>query len=297
MDEERTGSSRAIAGSDERVLVLGAGQMGGGIAQVAALAGYRVTMCDVSQAVLDRGLAAIRRSLERMAARGPLTAADADAAIGRIAPSTDPAAGKDAFLAIEAVVEDVTTKVDLWRRLDGILAPEALRASNTSSISITRLAAATSQPERFIGMHFFNPVAVMKLCELTRGMATSDATYAAVRAAAERMGKTTVEARDYPGFVANRILMPLINEAVYALMEGVASAADIDQVAKLGLNHPMGPLALADLIGLDTCLFVMEVLHRDLGDPKFRPCPLLRKYVEAGWLGRKSGRGFFAYGT
>jgi 3-hydroxybutyryl-CoA dehydrogenase len=281
----------------ERILVLGAGQMGGGIAQVAALAGYRVTMCDVSQGLLDRGLAAIRRSLDRMVARGPLTAAEAEAAVARITPVTDPAAGQDAHLAIEAIVEDVTAKVDLWRRLDGILSPQAFRASNTSSISITRLAAATSRPERFIGMHFFNPVPVMRLCELIRGMATSEETYAAVRAAAERMGKTTVEARDYPGFVANRILMPLINEAVYALMEGVASAADIDQVAKLGLNHPMGPLALADLIGLDTCLSVLEVLHRDLGDPKFRPCPLLRKYVEAGWLGRKSGKGFFEYGT
>ena len=276
-----------------RVTVVGAGQMGAGIAQVAAVAGDDVTLVDVAPAQLERARAEIERSLGRMVEKGRVEAAAAEAALGRIATAAEPA---PADLAIEAATEDVDLKLRIFRDLDAAAGDGAVLASNTSSIPITRLAAATSRPDRVVGMHFMNPVPVMPLVELIRGLDTSDEAVAVVRAAAERMGKTVAEARDYPGFISNRILLPMINEAVYCLMEGVGERDAIDTVMHLGMNHPMGPLQLADLIGLDTCLAILEVLHDGLGDPKYRPCPLLRTYVEAGRLGRKSGRGFYEYG-
>ena len=275
--------------SFEHVLVVGAGQMGGGIAQVVATSGRRVSLHDPFPGATERARDAMARSLAKLAEKG---GPDPDAVLARVEPVDDLVA---ADLMIEAVVEDAATKEDVFRRADETLPPEAILASNTSSIPITRLAAVTARPERVIGMHFFNPVPVLKLVEVIRGLQTSDETTAAIVALAEDLGKTPAEARDFPGFVSNRILMPFINEACYALMEGVAEAEAIDTIAKLGFAHPMGPLALADLIGLDTCVAIMEVLHEGLGDPRYAPCPLLRQYVQAGRLGRKSGRGFHEY--
>ncbi len=272
------------------VLVVGAGQMGSGIAQVVAASGRRVSLYDSAPGAVERGLETMRRSLTKLADKG---GPDPDQVLARV----EPAAGLvEADLMIEAVVEDARVKEEVFRQADAVLPPQAVLASNTSSIPITGLAAATGRPDRVIGMHFFNPVPLMALVEVVRGLHTSEETAAAVVELARELGKTPAEVRDYPGFVANRILMPLINEAAYALMEGVADAQAIDTIARLGLNHPMGPLALADLIGLDTCLAIMEVLHRDFGDPKYAPCPLLRRYVAAGRLGRKSGGGFYEYG-
>jgi 3-hydroxybutyryl-CoA dehydrogenase len=277
----------------ETVCVVGAGQMGSGIAQVAAVAGYEVTLVDVAPKQLEKARSGIEGSLAKLVEKGKVEAADAESAVGRIATAGEPG---PADLAIEAATEDVDLKLRIFRDLDAAAGDGAILASNTSSIPITRLAAATSRPERVVGMHFMNPVPLMPLVELIRGLETSDEAAAAVRAAAERMGKTVAESRDYPGFIANRILLPMINEAVYCLMEGVGDRESIDTVMKLGMSHPLGPLQLADLIGLDTCLAIMEVLHEGLGDSKYRPCPLLRSYVEAGRLGRKSGRGFYEYG-
>jgi 3-hydroxybutyryl-CoA dehydrogenase len=273
----------------EHVLVVGAGQMGGGIAQVVAASGRRVSLHDAAPGAVERGLGAIRRSLEKLAEKG---GADPDDVLARIEPVDDLVA---ADLLVEAVVEDAAVKEAIFRHADEVLPAGAILASNTSSIPITRLGAATSRPQQVIGMHFFNPVPVLKLVEVIRGLETSDETAAAVVTLAQELGKVPAEARDLPGFVSNRILMPFINEAAYALLEGVATAEDVDTIAKLGFAHPMGPLALADLIGLDTCVAIMEVLHEGFGDPKFAPCPLLRQYVQAGRLGRKSGRGFYAY--
>jgi 3-hydroxybutyryl-CoA dehydrogenase len=277
-----------------RVLVVGAGQMGAGIAQVAASAGLRVTLVDVGEEQLARGLAGIAASLAKLAAKGQCD--DPEAVLARIATSTDITAAADAELAIEAASEDVELKLALFRQLDAALDAGAVLASNTSSIPIGRLAAATKRPAQVCGMHFMNPPALMPLVELIRGLETSDATVATVRAAAEAMGKTVAEARDVPGFLANRMLLPMLNEAAFCLYEGVGDAEAIDTVMRLGMSHPLGPLALADLIGLDTCLAILEVLHDGFGDPKFRPCPLWRQYVEAGRLGRKAGRGFHEYG-
>jgi 3-hydroxybutyryl-CoA dehydrogenase len=279
----------------ERVAVIGAGQMGNGIAHVFAQNGFDVAMLDVSADALDRGKATIASNLDRQIKKGTLQAGDKDAILGRVttAQRLDAAAG--ATLVIEAATENRDLKFKIFGELDAAADRAAVLATNTSSISITEIAARTKRPEQVIGMHFMNPVPVMQLVEVIRGLATSDATTQRVLQLAAAIGKTAVEVQDYPGFVANRILMPMINEAIYCLMEGVGSAESIDTVMKLGMNHPMGPLALADLIGLDTCLAILEVLHGGLGDPKYRPCPLLRKYVAAGWLGRKSKRGFHAY--
>jgi 3-hydroxybutyryl-CoA dehydrogenase len=274
------------------VLVAGAGQMGAGIAQVVAASGRRVTLVDEQAGAVERGLERIGASLEKLAARGE-TLEPAEV-LARVEPGESLV---EADLLIEAIVEDAAAKEALFRAADALLPPAAILASNTSSIPITRLAAATGRADRVAGMHFFNPVPVMALVEVIRGLETSDETAAAIAELAVELGKTPAEARDLPGFVANRILMPLINEAAYALLEGVASAEAIDDIARLGLNHPMGPLALADLIGLDTCVSIMEVLHEGLGNPKYAPCPLLRQYVAAGRLGRKSGRGFHSYGS
>ena len=273
----------------EQVLVVGAGQMGGGIAQVVATSGRRVLLHDEVPGAVERALAAMERSLAKLAEKG---GADPAEVLARVTPVE---AIVNADLMIEAVVEDAEVKKAIFRAADAILAPEAVLASNTSSIPITLLAAATARPERVIGMHFFNPVPVLKLVEVIRAVQTSDETAAAIVALAEDLGKVPAEARDFPGFVSNRILMPFVNEAAYALMEGVAEPEAIDTIAKLGFAHPMGPLALADLIGLDTCVSIMEVLHEGLGDPKYAPCPLLRQYVAAGRLGRKTGRGFYVY--
>ncbi len=275
----------------EHVLVVGAGQMGGGIAQVVAASGRRVSLHDAVPGAVERGLGTMRKSLTKLAEKG---GADADEVLARVEPVGDLVA---ADLLIEAIVEDAETKRDLFRRADETLPPEAILASNTSSIPITSLGAATSRPDRVIGMHFFNPVPLLKLVEVIRGLETSDETARRITQLASDLGKTAAEAHDYPGFVSNRILMPFINEAAYALLEGVAEAEAIDTIAKLGFAHPLGPLALADLIGLDTCVAIMDVLHDGLGDPKYAPCPLLRQYVQAGRLGRKSGRGFYEYRT
>ena len=273
----------------EHVLVVGAGQMGGGIAQVVAASGRRVSLYDAAPGAVERGLGAIGKSLARLAEKG---GGDPEEVLARIEPADDLVA---ADLMIEAVVENADVKRDIFRRADELLPATAVLASNTSSIPITLLAAATSRPDRVIGMHFFNPVPVLKLVEVIRGLETSDETAQAISALALDLGKTPAEARDLPGFVSNRILMPFINEAAYALLEGVAEPEAIDTIAKLGFAHPLGPLALADLIGLDTCVAIMEVLHEGLGNPKYAPCPLLRQYVQAGRLGRKSGRGFYSY--
>jgi 3-hydroxybutyryl-CoA dehydrogenase len=279
----------------DRIAVLGAGQMGNGIAHVFAQHGFPVTMIDISRDALARGRDTIAKNLDRQVKKGTLPAAEKDATLERIRlePSVDSAA--DATLVIEAVTENRDLKFRIFADLDRAVNADAILASNTSSISITEIAARTQRAEQVIGMHFMNPVPVMQLVEVIRGLATDDATTSRVLGLAKAVGKTPVEVNDYPGFVANRVLMPMINEAVFCLMEGVGTAEAIDTVMKLGMNHPMGPLALADLIGLDTCLSILEVLHGGLGDPKYRPCPLLRKYVAAGWLGRKSGRGFYSY--
>jgi 3-hydroxybutyryl-CoA dehydrogenase len=279
----------------ERLAVVGAGQMGSGIAQVAAQAGLEVALADATPELARRAHEKLGATLGKLVEKGKLSMSERGAVLGRIRPAAalEECAGAD--LAVEAIVEDEQAKKDLLRRLDGLLAPHAILASNTSSISITALGAATRRPAQLIGMHFFNPVPVMQLLEVTRGLQTSEATYQAAVAFGRRLGKTVVTAKDSPGFIVNRILIPLLNEACFALQEGIASAEDIDAAVKLGLNHPMGPLTLADFVGLDTCLAIAEVLHRELGEDKYRPAPILRQYVAAGWLGKKAGRGFYRY--
>jgi len=282
-------------GEIRKVAVVGAGTMGNGIVHVFAQNGFDVTMIDVRAEALEAARKTIAGNLDRQIKKGTLAEADRDAALARIATETDLSAVAHADLVIEAATESTELKFRIFEQIDAAAPAHAILASNTSSISITEIAARTKRPEKVIGMHFMNPVPVMKLVEIIRGLATSDETTQTIVALSERLGKTVAEAQDYPGFVANRILMPMINEAVFCLMEGVATAESIDTVMKLGMNHPMGPLALADLIGLDTCLAILEVLHRGLGDDKYRPCPLLRKYVASGKLGRKTGEGFYAY--
>jgi len=280
----------------KNIVVIGAGTMGNGIAHTAAAAGLDVTLIDVGQEILERAMTTIGRNLQRAVDKGKMSADDKDAIAGRIRPSTDVQTISDADLVIEAIIENLTAKTQLFEKLDRITKPECILASNTSSISITKIAAATKRPDKVIGMHFMNPVPVMTLVEVIRGIATSDDTYRRVDELAKKMGKTPIEVNDYPGFISNRVLMPMINEAIFALYEGVATPEAIDGVMKLGMNHPMGPLTLADFIGLDVCLAVLRVLEEGFGDPKYRPCPLLVKMVDAGWLGRKSGRGFYNYG-
>lgn len=279
----------------KRIGVIGAGQMGNGIAHVAAVSGFDVILHDVAQAQLDSAVATINGNLKRLVAREGLEGAAAEAALARIRTATDMSELADVELAIEAASEIEALKREIYEELCPLLSPEAIVATNTSSISITRLAAATDRPERFIGMHFMNPVPRMDLVELIRGIATDETTFAAARAVVEKLGKTAVNAEDFPGFIVNRILMPMVNEAVYTLYEGVGTVESIDRSMRMGANHPMGPLQLADFIGLDTCLAIMQVLHEGLADSKYRPCPLLVKYTEAGWLGRKTGRGFYDY--
>ena len=279
----------------QRVGVVGAGTMGNGIAHVFARAGYNVVLCDVEQRFVDRGMAAIGKNLDREVAKNKISAEEKTAAIKRIEPTVERAKLTECDFVVEAATEKFDIKTELFRDLDRLCRREIILASNTSSISITKLAALTKRPDKVIGMHFFNPVPVMKLVEVIRGLATSDETFQAVRDLALKLEKTPVEVNDAPGFVSNRVLMPLLNEAMYAVMEGVATAEAVDEVFKLGMAHPMGPLTLADFIGLDVCLDIMRVMQDGLGDPKYRPCPLLIKMVDAGWLGKKSGRGFYKY--
>ena len=279
----------------EVIGVIGAGTMGNGIAQVAARSGYSVVMRDIKEEFLERGLATIEKSLQRDVDKQRLTTEEKDLIRGRIRTTTTLEPLQEASIIIEAVTENLGIKTEIFKALDQITPPEVVLASNTSSISITKLGAATMRPDKVIGMHFMNPVPVMKLVEVIRGIATSDQTYERVRELTENLGKTALDCEDSPGFVSNRVLMPMINEAIFTLYEGVATRESIDGIMKLGMNHPMGPLTLADFIGLDVCLAIMNVMHEGLGDPKYRPCPLLRRYVDAGWLGRKTGRGFYEY--
>ncbi len=279
----------------QNVMVIGAGQMGSGIAQVCAMAGYQVKLHDIKQEFLDRGFGIIKKNLSRQVEKGRMTEEDMTATINRITPSLDLQNASDIDLVIEAAIENMEIKTKLFAELDKIAPADAILATNTSSLPITEIAAATNRPEKVIGMHFMNPVPVMKLVEIIRGLATTDEVYAVIEDMTKKLSKVPVEVNDFPGFVSNRILMPMINEAIFTVYEGVATPEAIDEVMKLGMNHPMGPLTLADFIGLDTCLYIMETLHEGFGDDKYRPCPLLRKYVKAGWLGKKSGRGFYVY--
>lgn len=279
----------------QTVMVIGAGQMGSGIAQVCAQAGFNVKLNDIKQEFFERGLGVMTKNLSRDVEKGRKTEEEKQGILGRITMSLDLQDAADVDLVIEAAVENMEIKQSIFKKLDTIAPKHAILATNTSSLPITEIAAVTERPEQVIGMHFMNPVPVMKLVEIIRGLATTDEVYQAVEEMTRKLGKTPVEVNDFPGFVSNRILLPMINEAIYALYEGVASKEAIDDVMKLGMNHPMGPLTLADFIGLDTCLSIMEILHEGLGDSKYRPCPLLRKYVAAGWLGKKSGRGFYVY--
>jgi 3-hydroxybutyryl-CoA dehydrogenase len=281
--------------SVQTIMVIGAGQMGSGIAQVCAQAGYSVFLNDLKAEFVERGLAGIKKNLNRQVDKGRMTAEQLDEVVGRITSSHDLQDAAKVDLVIEAAVENMDIKAKIFAQLDEIAPAHAILASNTSSLPITEIAAATKRPENVIGMHFMNPVPVMKLVEIIRGLATADEVYQTIEDITKTLGKVPVEVNDFPGFVSNRILMPMINEAIYTLYEGVATKEAIDEVMKLGMNHPMGPLTLADFIGLDTCLYIMETLHEGFGDDKYRPCPLLRKYVKAGWLGKKSGRGFYTY--
>ncbi|MCM3489723.1 3-hydroxybutyryl-CoA dehydrogenase [Alkalihalophilus marmarensis] len=281
--------------SMKKVMVIGAGQMGSGIAQVHAMAGIDVILHDLKQEFVERGMATIQKNLNRQVEKGRLQEGERDAILGRLTPSTDLQNAQDVDLVIEAAVENMEIKSKLFADLDQIAPDHAILATNTSSLPITEIAAATNRPEKVIGMHFMNPVPVMKLVEIIRGLATTDEVYQAIEDLSRTLSKTPVEVNDFPGFVSNRILMPMINEAIYTVYEGVATPEAVDEVMKLGMNHPMGPLTLADFIGLDTCLYIMETLHDGFGDDKYRPCPLLRKYVKAGWLGKKTGRGFYVY--
>jgi 3-hydroxybutyryl-CoA dehydrogenase len=279
----------------KNIVVIGGGTMGNGIAHTAAASGFDVTLVDVNETILQRAVSTITANLQRGVDKGKMTAEERDAIVARITPSTDVKGVTDADIVIEAIIEQVDAKTQLFATLDQVTKPECILASNTSSISITKIAAATKRPDKVIGMHFMNPVPVMTLVEVIRGIATSDETWQKVEDLSKRMGKTPIEVNDYPGFISNRVLMPMINEAIFSLYEGVATREAIDGVMKLGMNHPMGPLTLADFIGLDVCLAILRVLEQGFGDPKYRPCPLLVKMVDAGWLGRKSGRGFYDY--
>lgn len=281
--------------SIKKVMVIGAGQMGSGIAQVCAQAGFEVKLNDIKQEFFERGMGVITKNLSRDVEKGRKTEEEKQAILDRIEMSVDLKDAKDVDIIIEAAVENMEIKQSIFKKLDDIAPEHAILATNTSSLPITEIAAVTKRPEKVIGMHFMNPVPVMKLVEIIRGLSTADEVYEAVEEMTVKLNKTPVEVNDFPGFVANRILLPMINEAIYTLYEGVATKEAIDNVMKLGMNHPMGPLTLADFIGLDTCLYIMEVLHEGLGDSKYRPCPLLRKYVAAGWLGKKTGRGFYVY--